>query len=114
MAPRRLSCLLLPVVLWLLWLPPLAAEEAPLEGDEAAEQPEIDPETGMIVARGFETAKNNCTVCHSARTFINRGYTREVWLEQIRWMQDTQGLWEFDPETEELILDYLETNYPPR
>nr|WP_269465089.1 hypothetical protein [Thioalkalivibrio nitratireducens] len=96
-------------------MPLVLADEPTADGDGvAAGEPEIDPETGMIRARGFETVKNNCTVCHSSRTFINRGYTRKVWLEQIRWMQDSQGLWEFDPETEELILDYLETNYPPR
>lgn len=81
---------------------------------EAAKDYEIDPETSLIKAPGFETVKNNCTVCHSARTFTGRGYTREIWLEQIRWMQDSQGLWEFDVETEKTILDYLETYYPPR
>lgn len=81
---------------------------------EAAKDYEIDPETSLIKAPGFETVKNNCTVCHSARLFTGRGYTRKVWLEQIRWMQDSQGLWEFDAKTETTILDYLETYYPPR
>ncbi|WP_019567950.1 hypothetical protein [Thioalkalivibrio sp. ALMg13-2] len=101
--------LLLPAILGLLWVVPATA------GDhvEAAEEYETDSETGLIKAPGFDTVKNNCTVCHSARLFTSRGYTRKIWLEQIRWMQDTQGLWEFSPEVEEEILDYLETFYPP-
>ena len=32
----------------------------------------------------------------------------------IRWMQDTQNLWQFTPEVEKQILDYLAQNYPPQ
>jgi len=31
----------------------------------------------------------------------------------IRWMQATQGLWPLDEATENQILDYLATHYPP-
>ena len=31
----------------------------------------------------------------------------------IRWMQKTQGLWQFPADVEATILDYLATNYPP-
>ena len=27
----------------------------------------IDSESGLIIAKGFETVKTNCTVCHSAK-----------------------------------------------
>ena len=40
--------------------------------------------------------------------------TRAQWLQMIRWMQDKQNLWEFQPEVEDKILTYLEENYPPR
>jgi len=105
---KRISPLL--GILGLLWLLPAPANDRV----ETTQEYGTDPETGLIKAPGFETVKNNCTVCHSARTFTGRGYTRKVWLEQIRWMQDSQGLWEFDAETEKTILDYLETHYPPR
>lgn len=74
----------------------------------------IDPQSGLIIAPGFESVKTNCTACHSAGFIITAGYSRAVWLEQIRWMQKDQGLWEFTPEVEKEILDYLETNYPPK
>lgn len=74
----------------------------------------IDPETKLKIAPGFETVKTTCTVCHGASQIVNTGMSREVWLETIRWMQQEQGLWEFTPEVEKEILDYLETNYPTK
>ncbi|WP_104696908.1 MULTISPECIES: hypothetical protein [unclassified Helicobacter] len=73
---------------------------------------EIDQETGLKIADGFEEVKTNCTVCHSAQLFTKAKGNREEWLASIRWMQATQGLWEFDPKTEDIILNYLSTNYP--
>ena len=106
---RQKTVLLMAAILGLLCLPPVLADDSV----EPAGNYDIDPETGLIEAPGFQTVKNNCTVCHSARTFAGRGYTRKVWLEQIRWMQESQGLWEFDEKTEKTILNYLETYYPP-
>ncbi|MCK9337808.1 MAG: hypothetical protein M0P43_08265 [Arcobacteraceae bacterium] len=74
---------------------------------------EIDKETGLILSSGFEEVKSNCTVCHSAAFIIHQKGDRDTWLSMIRWMQKTQGLWEFDKQTEENILTYLASNYPP-
>jgi hypothetical protein len=38
--------------------------------------------------------------------------TRDGWLEMIRWMQETQKLWDLGP-NEDKILDYLATYYAP-
>lgn len=73
----------------------------------------IDPETGLIVANGVENVKANCTVCHSAKFILLQRGDRQSWKDMIRWMQRTQGLWEFDAATEKSILDYLSTNYAP-
>lgn len=73
----------------------------------------VDEETGLIIGKGFETVKKNCTVCHSAKLITQNRMNRERWLETIRWMQETQGLREFDPETEKEILDYLSAHYAP-
>ena len=77
----------------------------------AAEQ--IDQETGLVIAKGYETVKMNCIVCHSARIITQNRMDRKGWLETIRWMQKTQGLWEFAPEVEDEILSYLSSNYAP-
>lgn len=73
-----------------------------------------DPQTGLKIAPGFETVKMNCTTCHGASQITRAGFVREEWLSAIRWMQKEQGLWEFAPEVEKEILDYLETHYPPK
>lgn len=74
---------------------------------------EIDKDSGLIVDKGVETVKANCTVCHSARFIILQKGDRATWKAMIVWMQKTQGLWEFTPEVEDEILTYLEKNYPP-
>ena len=74
---------------------------------------ELDKDTGLIVAEGMQIVKANCTACHSAKFITLQKGDRETWLSMIRWMQKTQGLWEFDDKTEDTILTYLETNYPP-
>lgn len=73
----------------------------------------IDPQTGLIVAKGVENVIANCTACHSAKFIILQRGNRKTWKDMIVWMQETQGLWEFDPATEKSILDYLATNYAP-
>ena len=65
------------------------------------------------MAPGWETVKTHCTVCHSAKFITFQRGDRETWTSMIRWMQKTQGLWTFDPKTEDTILTYLADNYPP-
>ena len=78
-----------------------------------AAKPEIDKATGLKVAPGMDVVVANCTVCHSAKFIILQKGDRDTWKQMIVWMQKTQGLWEFDPKTEDTILTYLEKNYPP-
>ena len=75
---------------------------------------EIDETTGLIINDNVELIKTYCTVCHSAQNIIHQNGSRLTWLGLIRWMQDTQGLRKFDTDTENKILDYLETNYGPK
>ena len=99
---RKLACLLTGLVLLLgCGFVAMAAEA------------EIDSETGLIVAPGFEQVKKTCTVCHSAMMITQNKADRDGWLEMIRWMQAKQGLWELEPDVEKEILDYLATNYAP-
>jgi len=81
----------------------------------AAELPTYtkDPQSGLIMAPGWELVKGNCTACHSARFITSQSGDRETWESMIRWMQKTQGLWQFPGEVETTILDYLADNYPP-
>ena len=73
---------------------------------------EIDAKTGLVVAPGFELVSVHCTVCHSAMLVTQNRADRESWLQMIRWMQESQGLWPLGA-NEEQIIDYLATNYGP-
>jgi len=72
--------------------------------------PQSDPETGLAIAPGFPIVKAYCTLCHSAKLVTQAGKTREGWIESIRWMQRTQGLFDLGP-VEGEILDYLAAQY---
>jgi len=74
---------------------------------------EIDRDSGLIIAPGWKTVRNNCVACHSLQLVIAQRADRQTWLDTIRWMQETQNLWQFEPETEAALLDYLARNYPP-
>ncbi len=67
----------------------------------------------LVEGAGLSAVLTNCTGCHSAKLIAQNRATREGWLSMIRWMQGTQGLWDLG-ENEEIILDYLATNYSPQ
>lgn len=69
--------------------------------------------TSLIVDDRFQLVKNNCTNCHSGKLITQNRATREGWEQMIRWMQETQGLWDLG-ESESIILDYLAEHYAPK
>ena len=72
-----------------------------------------DVETGLIVDKGWEVVKTNCTKCHNSKIILQNRFTKKGWKELIVWMQETQGLWQLG-ENEKIILDYLAKNYAPQ
>ena len=72
----------------------------------------VDEKTGLVIAPGFEQVRAQCTACHSARLVTQNRADRDGWLDMIRWMQASQGLWPLGND-EGLILDYLAANYGP-
>jgi len=75
---------------------------------------DIDAASGLIKNPGWEQVRAHCGGCHSHALVTGQRADRNTWLEIIRWMQETQNLWQFQPEVETQILDYLAANYPPR
>lgn len=73
----------------------------------------IHVRTGLIEAEGLMTVVNNCTNCHSALLVIQNRMNAERWIASIKWMQETQNLWDLG-ENQEIIVNYLVTNYPPK
>ena len=74
---------------------------------------EIDEVTGLIKNPGWEQVRAHCGGCHSHALVTSQRADRKTWLDIIRWMQETQNLWQFEPQIEAQILDYLAMNYPP-
>ena len=79
----------------------------------AVSEPEIDPVTGLKMTGDWEIVRASCTACHSPKLITQQRGTAQQWLTMIRWMQEKQNLWRFDPATEEKIITYLAENYPP-
>ena len=73
---------------------------------------EVDPASGLILDEGFEQVRAQCAACHSLKLVLQNRADRDGWLQMIRWMQDTQGLWPLGT-SEPLILDYLAKHYGP-
>jgi mono/diheme cytochrome c family protein len=73
---------------------------------------DIDETSGLIKTPGWEIVNANCSACHSIKLVTSNSGNRDEWLATIRWMQETQKLWQFDPTTEDIILTYLTNNYP--
>lgn len=72
----------------------------------------LDKTTGLVINPGFELIRSQCTGCHSAKLVTQNRLNRSGWESAIRWMQQTQGLWDLG-DYESKILDYLEINYGP-
>lgn len=114
----RLVPLIIPFSLWLVLL--LGCNMDKKEGSEPTVQsPDQSPgttsleinEKGLIVAPGVELVSAHCTICHSAQLVTQNRLSRSQWKATIRWMQETQNLWELG-EAESVIIDYLVENYP--
>ena len=83
-----------------------------IEEDEDKIENRIHIRTGFVDAEGLMTVVNNCTNCHSAKLVIQNRMNKERWIATIKWMQETQGLWDLR-DNQEIIVNYLVTNYPP-
>jgi hypothetical protein len=71
----------------------------------------IHVRTGLVDAEGLMTVVTHCTSCHSAKLLTQNKMSAERWNETIKWMQETQNLWDLG-DNQEIIVKYLTTNYP--
>ncbi|WP_324027594.1 monoheme cytochrome C [Maribacter sp. BPC-D8] len=87
--------------------------DIPVEDDFDKIENGIHSRTGFIDAPGMTETIQNCTNCHSSKLVIQNRMNAERWKTTIKWMQETQNLWDLG-ENEAVIINYLVTNYPPR
>jgi len=69
--------------------------------------------TGFIADDGLNIVISTCTACHSSKLVTQNSATKEGWTDMIRWMQETQNLWDLG-DNEEIIVNYLSKNYGPK
>lgn len=76
-----------------------------------AQAQETDTATGLLMADGWQSVRENCTRCHSSQLIVQNSGSLSTWRSRLRWMQDTQGMPALDTATETTILQYLTDNY---
>jgi hypothetical protein len=88
--------------------------DAPIEANPLASEIKdgVHLPTGLIADEGLKLVIANCTACHSAKLVTQNHADRDGWQKMIRWMQNSQNLWDLGQQ-EDLILDYLSKNYAP-
>ncbi|MDG2195037.1 MAG: monoheme cytochrome C [Polaribacter sp.] len=84
-----------------------------IEIDEDRIENGIHVRTGLIDAKGLMTVVTNCTNCHSAKLVTQNRMSAERWNATIKWMQETQNLWELGS-NQKVIVEYLVANYPQK
>ena len=87
--------------------------DMPVEVDFDKIENGIHLRTGFIDAPGMTETIQNCTNCHSSKLVMQNRMNEERWKSTIKWMQETQNLWDLG-ENEAVIINYLVTNYSPK
>lgn len=77
----------------------------------AAQELPIDRVTGLVVDKGLQDVKENCTVCHTGRFIVVNGGDKKFWMYKVRLMQKAYGLWSLKEEAKNRIINYLAKHY---
>ncbi len=72
----------------------------------------VHVQTGLLDGEGLEQVVINCTSCHSSKLITQNRMTKAGWTATIKWMQETQNLWDLGG-NEDLIVNYLAKYYAP-
>ena len=104
---RRLSlAAAIGAALWSSHLPSFAQSPQFTPRDEA---PESFP-----AGAGRDEAFFSCTACHNFKLVAAQGLSRRQWDESIALMVAKHGMPVLDDKEKKIVLDYLETTFPPR
>jgi len=104
---RRLSlAAVMGAALWFPHLPTLAQTPQFAPRDEAPE--------GFPAGAGRDEAFYSCTACHNFKLVAAQGLSRRQWDESVALMVQKHGMPVLDDKEKKIVLDYLETAFPPR
>lgn len=65
-------------------------------------------------AAGRDDAFYACTACHNFKLIAAQGLSRAGWNDSIALMVTKHGMPALDEKDQKIVLDYLETAFPPR
>ena len=71
----------------------------------------VSAQADLKAGEGMELVQGHCSACHGVSLVTSQRGDRKYWLNLIRWMQQTQNLWEIPAQDETQILDYLSKHY---
>ena len=87
-------------------------------GAASAQQPAFTPrdETPEEFAAGAGRDETfySCTACHNFKLVAQQGMSRRQWDDTITLMTSRHGMPPLDDKDREVVLNYLESAYPPR
>jgi len=63
---------------------------------------------------GRDDAFYACTGCHNFKLVAAQGMTRRQWEDTFAWMTEKHGMPALTGKQRTLVLDYLDTAFPPR
>ena len=84
---------------------------SPKASDAQVAQPNFQGNQ-LVAAEGVSLIRRHCLGCHSDQLIIQNRMSRERWEDNIKWMQETQGLWNLGPDHIG-VIDYLAEHYAP-
>jgi mono/diheme cytochrome c family protein len=89
-----------------LFTAPAVAQQAFTPRDESPEE--------FVAGAGRNETFYACTACHGFKLVAQQGMTRAQWEDSISLMVRRHSMPPLDAKDREVILNYLETAYPPR
>ncbi len=63
---------------------------------------------------GRDEAFYACTACHNFKLVAAQGMTRAQWDDSLSWMTSRHNMPDVQGADRQLLLDYLEKNFPPK
>ena len=54
-----------------------------------------------------------CTACHGFKLVAQQGMNRRQWDDSLNWMTEKHGMPALEGNDRKVVLDYLESTYPP-
>jgi mono/diheme cytochrome c family protein len=94
------------VMAGLLWTAPAMAQSTFAPSDETPED--------FPAAAGRDETFYACTACHGFKLVAQQGMTRAQWDDSINLMIRRHNMPPPDDKDRAVLLNYLETTYPPR